>query len=222
MATAESAPMNGGSSNLRERDERDGTLGGLLYADRSKQRIPEGDWVALVRAIAARDQTALRALYQRAHALVFTLSLRISQSRETAEELTVDVFHDIWRRAPEYDPANGTVLGWVMNQARSRAIDRLRFDTRKKRTAVDADGSGIVADDAEDRMVAADHARVLQLALASLTAGERAAIEVAYFADLTHTETAAQLGVPLGTIKTRIRAGLAKLRKALSNGGGRS
>ena len=60
--------------------------------------------------------------------------MRITANRETAEEVTLDVFHDVWRRAPGYDPANGTVLGWIMNQARSRAIDRLRFESRKKRS----------------------------------------------------------------------------------------
>ena len=59
--------------------------------------------------------------------------MRITANRETAEELTLDVFHDVWRRASRYDPADGTVLGWIMNQARSRAIDRVRFEQRKKR-----------------------------------------------------------------------------------------
>src|SRR3546814_12221626 len=88
----------------------------------------------LVQSMAAGDQLALHALYERAHRPVFTLIMRITANRETAEELTIDVFHDVWRRASRYDPANGTVLGWVMNQARSRAIDRLRFASRKKRS----------------------------------------------------------------------------------------
>ena len=96
--------------------------------------MSEQDWAALVQSIAAGDQLALHALYERAHRMVFTLILRITANRETAEELTLDVFHDVWRRAAGYDPANGTVLGWIMNQARSRAIDRLRFESRKKRT----------------------------------------------------------------------------------------
>src|SRR5947207_13344535 len=108
-------------------------LGDVLYA-RSKTPVPEQDWAALVQSSAAGDQLALHALYERAHRMVFTLILRITANRETAEELTVDVFHDIWRRASHYDPANGTVLGWIMNQARSRAIDRLRFESRKKRS----------------------------------------------------------------------------------------
>ena len=106
------------------------TLGDVLYAT-SKAPVPEEDWTALVQSIAAGDQLALHALYERAHRPVFTLIMRITANRETAEELTIDVFHDVWRRAQRYDAANGTVLGWIMNQARSRAIDRLRFESRK-------------------------------------------------------------------------------------------
>src|SRR5947199_7548961 len=123
------------------------TLGDVLYA-RSKTPVPEQDWSALVQSIAAGDQLALHALYERAHRMVFTLILRITANRETAEELTIDVFHDVWRRASHYDAANGTVLGWIMNQARSRAIDRLRFENRKKRSN-GADVQPLVEVDAE-------------------------------------------------------------------------
>ena len=75
------------------------TLGDVLYA-KSKAPVPEQDWAALVQSIAAGDQAALHALYERAHRVVFTLALRITANRETAEELTVDVFHDVWRRPP--------------------------------------------------------------------------------------------------------------------------
>src|SRR5579864_682337 len=109
------------------------TLGDVLYAA-SAGAASEQDWAALVRSIAAGDQLALHALYERAHRIVFTLIMRITANRETAEELTVDVFHDVWRRAARYDATNGTVLGWIMNQARSRAIDRMRFKSRKKRS----------------------------------------------------------------------------------------
>src|SRR6201988_766763 len=102
------------------------TLGDVLYA-KSKPPVPEQDWVLLVQSIAAGDQLALHALYERAHRIVFTLIMRLTANRETAEELTIDVFHDVWRRAARYESANGTVLAWIMNQARSRAIDRLRF-----------------------------------------------------------------------------------------------
>lgn len=114
-------------------NESAATLGDVLYADKSRPRPSEQEWVALVRSAAEGDQPALHALYERSHRLVFTLIMRITANRETAEEVTLDVFHDVWRRAAGYDPANGTVLGWIMNQARSRALDRLRFDKRKKR-----------------------------------------------------------------------------------------
>ena len=123
------------------RERSPGTLGDVLYANRSKAPVSETEWVALVQAVAAGNQPALHALYERAHRPVFTLIVRITANRETAEELTLDVFHDVWRRAARYDPAGGTVLGWIMNQARSRAIDRLRFDRRKKRVQPEAGGS---------------------------------------------------------------------------------
>jgi RNA polymerase sigma-70 factor, ECF subfamily len=110
-----------------------GTLGDLLYGGQTTPPVSEKDWVALVHAIAAGDQRALHTLYERMHRVVFTLSVRITNDRATAEELTLDVFHDVWRRASSYDPAGGSVAGWIMNQARSRAIDRLRFEQRKKR-----------------------------------------------------------------------------------------
>src|SRR5690349_7800381 len=94
-------------------------LGELLYAD-GTDTIPEHDWVRLVQSMAAGDQQALRALYQRTHRLVFTLVMRICRSREMSEELTLDVFHDVWRRSDQYDPSGGSVVGWIMMQARSR------------------------------------------------------------------------------------------------------
>src|SRR5689334_4962131 len=109
------------------------TLGGILYRDKGQARVPESEWVQLVEKLAAGDQLALHGLYEKTHRIVFTLMVRMVGNRETAEELTVDVFHDVWRRASSYDPEDGTVLGWIMNQARSRAIDRLRFEHRKKR-----------------------------------------------------------------------------------------
>src|SRR5690348_4629852 len=111
------------------------TLGDLLYADRTRARVSEGAWVALVRAMAAGDQRALRTLYERTHRLVFTFLARLLNDHRSAEEVTVDTFHAIWQRAAKYDPAGGPVLGWIMNQARSRGIDRLRHDQRKKRAA---------------------------------------------------------------------------------------
>jgi RNA polymerase sigma-70 factor, ECF subfamily len=111
-----------------------GTLGDLLYADPAKPRVAESEWRELIEAIAAGDQLALRALYDRTHRLVFTLTLRILGNPASAQEVTIDVFHDVWRRASAYDGTDGSVLGWVMNQARSRAIDRLLFEGRARGT----------------------------------------------------------------------------------------
>jgi RNA polymerase sigma-70 factor, ECF subfamily len=193
------------------------TLGDLLYADNTTAVVSEKDWVRLVQAIAAGDQLALRTLYERAHRIVYTLIVRITNNRQTADEVTVDVFLDVWRRAATYDAAGGSVVGWIMNQARSRAIDRLRFEQRKKRVNDSAD-SPLPAASASDPLEAVgvrEQGRLLRDALKVLTPEERQAIEAAYFSELTYPEVAARLDQPLGTIKTRIRSGLAKLRHAL-------
>ena len=204
--------------NLSVKQQQPVTLGDVLYA-KSQAPVPEQDWAALVQSIAAGDELALHALYERAHRIVFTLTMRITANRETAEELTIDVFHDVWRRASGYDPANGTVLGWVMNQARSRAIDRLRFENRKNRNP-DGDMQPLaeVAADQHDVLELREQRESLCAALAVLTPDERRAIETTFFAGLTHAEAAARLNQPLGTIKTRIRSALHKLRDVLAAG----
>jgi RNA polymerase sigma-70 factor, ECF subfamily len=194
------------------------TLGDLL--DANAPRTPEQEWVDIVHAIAAGNETALRALYDRSHRLAFTLIMRIMQDPGTAEELTVDVFHDVWRRAAAYDPANGTVLGWIMNQARSRAIDRLRYQPRQKRVTRfpheplgTVDGSDVEEDFDRDELGAR-----LRAATGVLNPQERKAIEAAFFKDMTYAEIAAEAQEPLGTIKTRIRSALAKLRREMGSG----
>jgi DNA-directed RNA polymerase specialized sigma24 family protein len=104
------------------------TLGDVLYADLSDEPLPERDWVVLVNYVAAGDQRALRQLYERTHRLVFSLIARLTKSREAADELTVEVFHDLWRDAPAYDPTIGSVIGWVMGKARNRAVERLKLE----------------------------------------------------------------------------------------------
>ena len=202
--------------------ESPATLGAVLYA-KSKAPVPEQDWATLVQSIAGGDQLALHTLYEMAHRIVFTLIMRITSNRETAEELTIDVFHDVWRRASRYEAANSTVLGWIMNQARSRAIDRLRFDTRKKRTYNGhAQPEPDAAADPQDVLELHEQRLALLAALPSLTQDERQAIEATFFAGLTYAQAAIQLNQPLGTIKTRIRSALHKLRHALAAEGGKS
>jgi RNA polymerase sigma-70 factor (ECF subfamily) len=193
------------------------TLGDILYSDNSRVRIREDEWLQLIRAVAGGDQRALYSLYERTHRIVFTLVVRITVNRETAEEVTLDVFHDVWRKASTYDPANGSVVGWIMNQARSRAIDRLRFDQRKKRVNTYPDSLGPATDavDPQQACLFEEQSRLLRNALEVLTPDERNAIQTAFFSELTYEQTASKLKQPLGTVKTRIRSGLGKLREAL-------
>jgi RNA polymerase sigma-70 factor, ECF subfamily len=193
------------------------TLGDVLYAGPAKTPVPEKEWVALVQSIAGGDQRALHMLYDRMHRVVFTFIMRITNNRETAEELTLDVFHNVWRRASSYDVAGGSVVGWIMNQARSRAIDRLRFEQRKKRVSPHAESLPPTSgpSDPDEVFDLRAQGQLLRDALTVLTPDERQAIEIAFFSELTYDEVAARLNQPLGTVKTRIRSGLGKLRQAL-------
>ena len=214
---AESRPGEGVRPITKECPQQSpATLGDVLYA-KSKALVPEQEWTMLVQSIAAGEQLALHARYEKAHRIVFTLILRITANRETAEELTIDVFHDVWSRAARYDAANGTVLAWIMNQARSRAIDRLRFENRKKRRHCgDVEPIVEAAADPRDVLELREQRKSLCAAMMALTADERQAIETTFFAGLTHAEAAARLNQPLGTIKTRIRSALHKLRHILT------
>ena len=210
MGSADQPPQN-------EPDDAAGVLGDLLFAGGAKPLVSEKDWVGLVQSMAAGDERALHTLYERTHRLVFTLIVRITNNREAAEELTLDVFHDVWRRASTYDVAGGSVVGWIMNQARSRAIDRLRFEGRKKRVNPQADDPlPAAASDPRETFDVKEQGRLLRTALTVLTPEERQTIETAFFSELTYGEVAARLNQPLGTVKTRVRSGLGKLRQALA------
>jgi len=215
--------MDDAAPLVPDRERAPGTLGEVLYANASKPLVSEAEWVALVHSVGAGNQGALHALYERAHRVVFTLIMRITGNRETAEEVTLDVFHDVWRRASRYQEADGTVLGWIMNQARSRAIDRVRFDQRKKRMQPETGDPlpSTVTADPGDLIAFKQQSQALCKALTVLTPDERKAIEAAFFSELTYAEVAVRLNQPLGTIKTRIRSGLHKLREALAERGER-
>lgn len=183
----------------------------------SRKQVSEQVWAKLVQSVAAGDEQALHTLYEMAHRVVFTVIVRITANRQTAEELTVDVFHDVWRGASRYDPAKATVLGWIMNQSRSRAIDQLRFDSRKKRSnGGDRSDKAEAAADPNDALALREQESALRAALTMLAPDEREAIELTFFAGYTHVEAAARLRQPLGTVKSRIRSALHKLRSALA------
>ena len=104
---------------------RTATLSDLVFHKPLPPPTPESEWATLVRAIAAGNAEALPTLYERMHRIVYTLMLRITHDREVADELTLEVFYGVWQRAGTYDPEKGSVVGWILNQARVRAIDRM-------------------------------------------------------------------------------------------------
>ena len=147
--------------------------------------------------------------------------MRITADGEAAEEVTLDVFHGVWRHASRYQEADGTVLAWIMNQARSRAIDRRRFDHSQRRVQSEAGDPFPATGTAhpDDPIASKQQNQALSNALVVLTPAERNAIEAAFFSELTYADVAARLNEPLGTIKTRIHSGLHKLRGASVEGG---
>ena len=183
-------------------------LGDVLYAGKSRAAASEQDWVRLVRAVATQDALALHALYDRAHRAVFTLLLRLTSNPAIAEELTLDVFHGLWRRASGYEPAKGTVLAWVMNQARARALERLGKERRRKRPEPEHYALlPIEQPDYQDLLALKERGQVLRNALKVLSADEHEALEHAYFGEVTVDDPAA---------RARIRCALHKLRRMLA------
>jgi len=202
-------------SNPSHENQGDGAptiLGSLLYARGAEPLVPESEWTDLVLAISERNQAAFRELLERTHRIVFTLIFRIVNDPLTAEEVALDVYHDVWRNAASFDPTRGSVIAWLMNRARSKAIDALRARNRKKRTTPGAPGDRSL----DEPFVIGERRLVLEQCLEALTLDERRAIEAAYFEERSYAEVAEHLGEPLGTIKTRIRTGLAKLRTLLA------
>jgi DNA-directed RNA polymerase specialized sigma24 family protein len=107
-------------------------LADVLYAGNAGALVAESEWIELVRSIAARKPHSLHGLFERSHKIVYTLALQITGDRTTADDVTVDVFHDVWRQAFMHDPEKETVTAWVMNLARSRSLDRLGTERRSK------------------------------------------------------------------------------------------
>jgi RNA polymerase sigma-70 factor, ECF subfamily len=173
--------------------------------------------VYLLRAIARRDESALGSLYDRYRLILFGLLVRILNSREEAEDILQDVFLQVWRRATDFDERRGKPFTWLVTLARSRAIDRLRHLSSRERTVNAAAGarSDEVSDAAQDAL-RSEQREIVAGALAELPEEQRRALMLAYFEGLTQSEIAARTGTPLGTIKTRMRSGMIKLRELLS------
>ncbi len=176
---------------------------------------------ATVQRMAGGDGTALADLYDRHGRSVYALANRMLTDPAEAEDLTQDVFTLAWKNAARYDPARGAVAAWLLVTTRTRAIDRIRARRSRPQRGSDDDGRKMAAiPDASpsvDVIVATsqDAARV-RGALADLPVDQRDALDLAYFQGLSHSEIAERTGIPLGTIKTRIRSGLQRLRDAMT------
>jgi RNA polymerase sigma-70 factor, ECF subfamily len=169
--------------------------------------------VTLVSAIRSGDQQAMAQLYERYASIVYSVALRILGNTAAAEDILQEVFLQLWRSPDAFDASRGSLAGWLAVIARNRAIDLLR----KRRP--ESDITEVVIPVVEDFASGADWSRALEKirsVLGSMPSPQRSALEMAFFEGLTHTEIAAKTGEPLGTIKTRIRAGLLNLRKAFN------
>jgi RNA polymerase sigma-70 factor (ECF subfamily) len=174
----------------------------------------------IVRRMAGGDHLALGELYDRHARLLYSLALRIVRERSDAEDVLQETFSQVWRQANRFEASRGTVVGWLVTVTRSRALDRLRQRRTQREGAADFDR---VADSLPDRsraldlqLVTAEQANRVRAALAALPDELRIPLELAYYEGLSQSEIAERLRTPLGTIKTRMRQTLLRLREALA------
>ena len=169
---------------------------------------------ALIQKIVQRDESALAALYDRYASLLSSLLNRILRDTQASEEILQDVFYQLWRNAAQFDPARGSLPGWLAVIARNRAISRLR---RRNPSEGDEllETTVIVPANLENALAQQQLLGRVKGALENLSSEQRAAIELAYFEGLTHSEIASKTGDPLGTVKTRIRSAVESLKRNL-------
>lgn len=170
------------------------------------------DW-SLLEGVVRKDEAALSALYDRYSGLVYSEAKRILRDSGAAEEILQDLFYQVWRTASRFEPARGSLAGWLLVAARNRAISKLRRKTEKN----ELDENGV------DLRVNVESSAAQKLLLEKVRAvmgrlpdGQRLALECAYFEGMTHSEIAAKTGQPLGTVKTRIRSAMETLKQVLS------
>lgn len=181
-----------------------------------------GQVEALVRAVADGDRSAFARLYDATSPSVYGLLVGMLESPTTAEEVAQDVYLEVWNRARSFDARRGSAMTWIALLARSRAVDRIRAE-RSCRGAVDRAGDSPAAarlweenrDDPEEAASLGERPRLVRAALAGMPAEQRDAVVLSFFGGLSHREIADRLEIPLGTVKSRIRAGLEKVESHL-------
>ena len=186
------------------------------FTSRGPREVPLD--AALLSSLLQKDLSAFEQLYDRHSRLVYGLVLRILQQASTSEEVVQDVFLQLWRNADQYDSSRGPFVPWLCTMARNRALDQLRLKSERQRRREDQPDelpSVVVAPDYEKALDEKRRAERVRALMASLTPQQKKAIELAYFEGLSHSEIAATLKEPLGTVKSWIRNGLLRLKEGL-------
>lgn len=182
---------------------------------------PDADDTTLLAAIADQDQEAFQRFYRRYSSVVYALSRRITGQDQEAEDVVADVFWEIWDKSSRYCASKSSPYSYLIMLTRCRALDRKRgLTARRSHFVLEWMADGSQAQDFQEGMPAdpcltAESREVVKDAIKSLDAGQQQAVELVFFDGLTHQATAEKLGVPLGTVKGRIRAALARLRSSL-------
>ena len=185
---------------------------------------PGGDRdAALIAALAGGDERAAAVMFDRFAPMLMAVAFRVTRSRADAEDVVLETLEQAWRQAQRYERSRGSLEAWLAVIARSRAFDRMRMDQRRSRRIVpmEEQPGGALLEAADegasptDAAEASDARRLVAQAMAALPAAQREAVELAFYDGLSHSEVADRLGEPLGTVKTRIRTGMLKLRDML-------
>ena len=175
----------------------------------------------LLARVVKGDQQAFSQLYDYSSTLLFTLAVRMLGNREEAAELLQDVYLEVWRKVSRYDVGRGTPIAWLITLTKSRAIDRLRAKASRGYRATNSLEGGMAAQVADpapsplETQADQELRTAIGAAVAGLPQSQQQAIELAYYEGLSHTEIATRLNQPLGTVKTRIKLGMSKLRESL-------
>jgi len=173
--------------------------------------------VQLIQRAAAQDREAFSQLYDRFSSLVFSLAMRMLRAQSDAEDLLQEVFMQVWRQAGSYSQERGSPEAWIINIARSRAIDKLRAIRRRDKSFILTDDPAAAEspDNVESAVGESEAKLAMNSALANLPEAQRRVLELAFFSGLSQTEIAERLAEPLGTVKTRMRAAIQRLRVML-------
>lgn len=180
---------------------------------------------SLLARVVKGDQQAFSQLYDHSSTLLFTLALRILGNREEAVELLQDVYWEVWRKVSRYDVGRGTPVAWLITLTKSRAIDRLRAKASRGYQATNSLEAGTAAEVTDpgpspyETQADQELRAAVEAAVAGLPQAQQQAIELAYYEGLSHAEIASRLNQPLGTVKTRIKLGMSRLRDSLQQWG---